>query len=138
LKVVKCKTQTRNNICLTYIITSDHKVTILHRFGEHAASSCTTHSIQSRFEFFIFNGDIIQEHTVLCSDKQIHLLTSRSYCKTGNRQIDIFQYFYFIFSFSSQVASEKNLIATINIILYCVKYITKYLYEKITLFLITI
>ncbi|KYQ56507.1 hypothetical protein ALC60_04584 [Trachymyrmex zeteki] len=67
------------NTCLTYVITSDHKVTVLHRLGEHAAFSRATHSIQSRFKFLILNGNIIQEHAVLHSNKQIRLLTSCSY-----------------------------------------------------------
>ncbi|KYM76850.1 hypothetical protein ALC53_12739 [Atta colombica] len=70
---------TRSNTCLTYVITSDHKVTVLHRLGKHAAFSRATHSIQSRFKFLILNGNIIQEHTVLHSNKQIRLLTSCSY-----------------------------------------------------------
>ncbi|KYM94860.1 hypothetical protein ALC62_14455, partial [Cyphomyrmex costatus] len=67
--------------CLTYVITSNHKVTVLHRLGKHTAFSCATHSIQSRSKFLILNGNIIQEHAVLRSNKQIRLLTSCSYCK---------------------------------------------------------
>lgn len=95
----------------TYVITSNHEVTVLHRFGKHAAFSCTAHSIQSRFKFLIFNSNIIQEHAVLRSNEQIGLFTGRSYREAGNGQIDILQDFYFILSFPSQVASEKNLIA---------------------------
>lgn len=81
---------------------------VLHGFSEHAAFSRAAHSIQNRFKFFILNSNIIQKHGVLRSNKQMRLFTGRSYCKASNRQIDILQDLYFIFSLSSQITSENG------------------------------
>jgi len=67
-----------------YIITTDHKMAILHGVGKYATLSCTAHSIQGTLEFFILNGNVIQEHAVLRSNKQMNLLPSYSYRKASN------------------------------------------------------
>lgn len=96
-----------NERYIAYIVTTDHKVAILHGIGEHAALGRAAHGVQSRLEFLILSSNVVQEHAVLRSNKQMRLLPSHSYREAGNGLIRVLQHFYSVFPLPGQITSES-------------------------------